>query len=171
MKLDQYLLKDELHHVQGVLRCNGYPKGFVWKYKVQLRQEKEKNDDDENEPQSTVKIPYIKGLRLIRRILGGHKSEQCSKLMIETLGRILMKVKDLTPPEERPGIVYKITAVSRVSANNLISARMGAYLGYKLYMILHYPLKCSTWMLNREWELAQAHYGKCICGDVKLEEV
>ena len=25
---DQDLLKDELHHVQGVLKCNGYPKGF-----------------------------------------------------------------------------------------------------------------------------------------------
>ena len=29
---DQHLLKDELHCVEGVLKCNGYPKGFVKKY-------------------------------------------------------------------------------------------------------------------------------------------
>ena len=29
----------------------------------------------------------------------------------ETLGRILTKVKDPTPPEERPGIVYKIKCI------------------------------------------------------------
>jgi hypothetical protein len=36
---DQHLLKDELHHVQGVLRCNGYPKGFV---RSNVNKEKEK---------------------------------------------------------------------------------------------------------------------------------
>lgn len=30
---------------------------------------------------------------------------------METLGRILTKVEDLTPPEERPGIVYKIKCI------------------------------------------------------------
>ena len=40
LMLDRDLLKDELHHVQGVLRCNGYPKGIVRKYKVQSKQEK-----------------------------------------------------------------------------------------------------------------------------------
>ena len=38
---NQYLLKNELHHVQGVLKCNGYPKDFVRKYRVQHRMEKE----------------------------------------------------------------------------------------------------------------------------------
>ena len=43
---NQHRLKDELHHVQGVQKCNGYSKGFVRKYKVQLRQEKGKKSDD-----------------------------------------------------------------------------------------------------------------------------
>jgi hypothetical protein len=30
---------------------------------------------------------------------------------METLGWILTKIKDLTPPEERPGIVYKIKCI------------------------------------------------------------
>ena len=111
---DQHLLKDELHHVQGVLKCNGYPKGFVRKYRVQHREEKEKkseDDDEENKPLSTAKIPYIKGLsEVIRRILGQYKIRTVFKTT-ETLGRILTKIKDPTPPEERPGIVYKIKCI------------------------------------------------------------
>lgn len=47
-------------------------KGFVRKYKVQHRRDNEKkDDDDENKPLSTAKIPYVKGLsEEIRRILG-----------------------------------------------------------------------------------------------------
>ena len=105
---DQHLLKDELHHVQGVLKCNGCPKGFVRKYRVQHREEKEKkseDDDEENKPLSTAKIPYIKGLsEEMRRILGEYKIRTVFRTT-ETLGRILRKVKDPTPPEERPGIV------------------------------------------------------------------
>ena len=111
---DQHLLKDELHHVQGVLKCNGYPKGFVRKYRVQHREEKDKkseDDDEENKPLSTAKIPYIKGLgEEIRRILGQYNIRTVFRTT-ETLGRILTKVKDPTPPEERPGIVYKIKCI------------------------------------------------------------
>ena len=60
---DRDLLKDELHHVQGLLRRDGYPKGFMRKYKDQCRYEKEEDDDDENKPLPTAKISYVKGLR------------------------------------------------------------------------------------------------------------
>lgn len=84
------------------------------KYRVQHRKEKEKkseDDDDENKPLSTAKIPYIKGLsEEIRRILGQYKIRTVFRTT-ETLGRILTKVKDPTPPEERPGIVYKIKCI------------------------------------------------------------
>ena len=82
------------------------------KCKVQRRYEKEeKDDDDENKPLSTAKIPYVKGLsEEIRRILGRYKIRTVFRTM-ETLGRILTKVKDPTPPEERPGIVYKIKCI------------------------------------------------------------
>ena len=103
-------MKDELHNVQGVLKCNRYSKGFVKKYKVQQRRKKSE-DDDENKPLSTAKIPYVKGLsEEIRRILGRYKIRTVFRTT-ETLGRILTKVKDLTPPEERPGIVYKIKCI------------------------------------------------------------
>ena len=82
------------------------------KYKVQNGQEKENKseDDDENKPLSTAKIPYVKGLsEEIRRILGQYKIRTVFRTT-ETLGLggILTKVKDPTPLEERPGIVYKI---------------------------------------------------------------
>ena len=53
------------------MRCNGFPERFVRKYKVQCRHEKEEKDnDEENKPLSTAKIPYVKGLsEEIRRIL------------------------------------------------------------------------------------------------------
>ena len=63
LMLDRDLLKDELHHVQGLLRRDGYPKGFMRKYKDQCRYEKEEDDDDENKPLPTAKISYVKGLR------------------------------------------------------------------------------------------------------------
>ena len=112
---DQHLLKEELHHVRGVLRCNGYPNKMMRKYKVQQRKEKEKKDDhdeeDENKPLSTAKIPYVKGLsEEIRRILGRYNIGTVFRTT-QTLGRILTKVKDPTPPEERPGIVYKIKCI------------------------------------------------------------
>lgn len=103
---DQHLLKEELHHVQGVLRCNGYPKGMVRKYRVQQRKGKRMDDEEEeNKPLSTAKIPYVKGLsEEIRRILEKYNIRTVFKTT-ETLGWILTKVKDLTPPpEERPGI-------------------------------------------------------------------
>ena len=77
------------------------------------REEKEKKskDDDENKPLSTAKIPYTKGLsEEIRRILGQYKIRTVFKTT-ETLGRILTKIKDLTPPEERPGIMHKIKCI------------------------------------------------------------
>ena len=37
---DQHLLKDELHRVQWVLKCNGYPKDFVRKQSPTQRKER-----------------------------------------------------------------------------------------------------------------------------------
>ena len=73
------------------------------KYKVQCRHEIEEDDDEENKPLSTAKILYVKGLSEEMRILGSYNIRTVFRTM-ETLGRILTKVKDLTPPEERPGI-------------------------------------------------------------------
>ena len=53
-----------------MLKCNGYPKGFVRKYKVLHRQEKEKNSEEDDEPLSTRKIPYVNDLSEEMRILG-----------------------------------------------------------------------------------------------------
>ena len=65
------------------------------KYKVQQRGEKEKDDDDDqNKPLSTARIPYIKGLSEERR-----RQYRTVFRTIATLGRILTKVKDRTPPE------------------------------------------------------------------------
>ena len=109
MKRARLLLKDELQHAQVVLRYNGYPKGFVRKYKVQQGEEKEKDDlDNQNKPLSTARIPYVKGLsEEIRRILKQYNIRTVFRTT-ETLGRVLTKVKDRTPPEERPGTIYKI---------------------------------------------------------------
>ena len=110
---DQYLLKEELQHVRGVLRCNGYPNGMVRKYKVQEQRESEMddNEEDENKPLATAKIPYVKGLsEEIRRILGKYSIRTVFRTT-QTLGRILTEVKDPTPLEERPGIVYKIKCI------------------------------------------------------------
>ena len=54
---------------------------------------------------STTSIPYVKGLiEEIRRILGSYNIRTVFRTT-QTLGRILTKVKDPTPPS--PGIVYK----------------------------------------------------------------
>ena len=106
---DRHLLKKELEQLQGVMLNNEYPIGFLKRCRTLKR--KEKNDDKEYKPLTTTKIPYVKGLgEEIRRILKDYNIRTVIKTM-DTLGRILMKVKDPTPPEERPGIIYKIRCV------------------------------------------------------------
>ena len=57
------------------------------------------------------RIPYVEGLgEEIRRILKDYKIRTVFKT-VDTLGGILTKVKDPTPPEERPGVIYKISSI------------------------------------------------------------
>ena len=85
---------------------NESPIGFL----KRCRTLKRKNND-EHKPLTTAKIPYGEGLgEEIRRILKDYNIRTVFKT-IDTLGRILTKVKDPTPPEERPGVVYKIRCI------------------------------------------------------------
>ena len=86
---------------------NDYPSGFLKK----CRALKPKEKSEKQEPLTTAKIPYIKGLsEEIRRILNGYNIRTVFRT-INTLGRILTRVKDPTPPEERPGVIYKIKCI------------------------------------------------------------
>ena len=87
---------------------NEYPIGFLKRCRTLKRKE---NDDEEHEPLTTAKIPYVEGLgEEIRRILKDYNIRTVFKT-IDTLGRILTKVKDPTPPEERAGVIYKIRCI------------------------------------------------------------
>ena len=96
---DQRLLKKELNHLQGVMLNNDYPSGFLKK----CRALKPKEKNEKQEPLTTAKIPYIKGLsEEIRRILNGYNIRTVFRT-INTLGRIL--------PRVRPGVIYKIKCI------------------------------------------------------------
>ena len=87
---------------------NEYPIGFL--KRCRTLKPKEKNDE-EHGPLATAKVPYVEGLgEEIRRILKDYNIRTVFKT-IDTLGRILTKVKDPTPPEERPGVIYKIRCI------------------------------------------------------------
>ena len=91
---DQRPLKKELNHLQGVMLNNDYPSGFLKK----CRALKPKEKGEKQEPLTTAKNPYIKGLsEEIRRILNGYNIRTVFRT-INTLGRILTRVKDPTPP-------------------------------------------------------------------------
>ena len=87
---------------------NGYLISFLKRCRTLKPKEK---DEDECKPLSTSKMPYVEGLgEDIRRILKGYNIRSVFKT-IETLGRILTRVKDPAPPEERPGVIYKIKCI------------------------------------------------------------
>ena len=105
---DRHLLKKELKHLQGVMLNNDYPTGFLKRCRTLKPKER---SEDEHKPLSTAKLPYIEGLsEEIRRILRGFNIRTVFRT-IDTLGRILTRVKDPTPPEERPGVIYKIKCI------------------------------------------------------------
>ena len=105
---DRHLLKKELKHLQGVMLNNDYPTGFLKRCRTLKPKER---SEDEHKPLSTTKLPYIEGLsEEIRRILRGFNIRTVFRT-IDTLGRILTRVKDPTPPEERPGVIYKIKCI------------------------------------------------------------
>ena len=100
-----------------MLRGNSYPVGYLKKYtKLGKPEGNEKNTEDQNEDEEVEKnkllataiIPYIKGLsEAVRRILQKYNIRTAFKTT-NTLGRMLAKVKDPTPRNERPGVIYKI---------------------------------------------------------------
>ena len=69
-----------------------------------------KEKSEKQEPLTTAKIPYFKGLSEEIRILNGYNIRTVFRT-INTLGRILTRVKDPIPPEERPGVIYKIKCI------------------------------------------------------------
>ena len=99
-----------LEHLQGVMLINEYPIGFL--KRCRILKPKEKNDDEEHGPLAAAKVPYyVEGLgEGIRRILKDYNIRTVFKT-IDNLGRILTKVKDPAPLEERPGVIYKIRCI------------------------------------------------------------
>ena len=109
----------ELHHISSAFRGNGYPVGFLKKYTklgksegkgegVTSEDQNEEEEEDENKPLATATIPYIKELsEAVRRILQKYNIRTAFKTT-NILQHMLMKVKDPTPHNERPGIIYKI---------------------------------------------------------------
>ena len=106
---DRHLLKKEVKHIQGVMLNNDYSIGFPKRYRILKPKERSGSEDkDEQKLHSTAKIPYIEGLsQEIRRILRGFRTRTVFRT-INKLGRILTSVKDPTPPDERPRVIYNI---------------------------------------------------------------
>ena len=103
---DGRVLKKEMKHLRTVLTENGYPSGLV-----KPTHKKSTQEEEEKQPLTTAVIPYSQGLsEQIRRVL--------KKFNIRTafrsgasLGKLLTKVKDPVPPEDRPGAIYKISCL------------------------------------------------------------
>ena len=95
-----------MKHLRTVLTENGYPSGLV-----KPTHKKSTQQEEEKQPLTTAVIPYSQGLsEQIRRVL--------KKFNIRTafrsgasLGKLLTKVKDPVPPEDRPGAIYKISCL------------------------------------------------------------
>ena len=96
------LLQEEIHHVNQSLQRNT---GFLRSSEARLLQNRE---CEEEEPLATAVLPYYQDTsEKIRRILkqyGIRAAFQTSS----TLGRLLTKVKDPVPQEDRSGVVYRI---------------------------------------------------------------
>ena len=94
------------------LSGNGYPKNWI-KLDRCTGEESGVADisDEEPKPLATAAIPYIQGLNgNIGRLLRGYNIRTAFKSS-RTLGRMLTKVKDPVPPEERTGVVHKIGCI------------------------------------------------------------
>ena len=106
------LLKKEMRHLRTVLTANGYPSNLVRTKPPKSRKEDDKNDDDEEDkPVATATILYSKGLsEEIRRVMRRYRIRTAFGSGL-SLGRLLARVKEPTPPEDRSGVVYKIKCV------------------------------------------------------------
>ena len=110
---DDQLLKKEMRHLKTVLPVNGYPSNLV-----RATQEKktrdttvEEEEEEKKKPAVTAVIPYSQGLsEQIRRVLRKHNIRTAFRSGL-SLGKLLTKVKDPVPPEDRSGVVYKISCL------------------------------------------------------------
>lgn len=103
-----HLLKKELRHLTVTLPQNGYLK--IW-IKLNTRENGGADKSEELKPLATATIPYIQGLsKNISRLLRNYNIKTAFKSSW-TLGRMLTKVKDPVPPEDRTGVVYKIGCI------------------------------------------------------------
>ena len=110
---EDHLLHKELRHLRMTLPGNGYPKNWIKldRYTGEENGGADKTDEEEQKPLATATIPYIQGLsENIRRLLRDYNIRTAFKSSW-TLGRLLTKVKDPVPPEERTGVVYKIGCI------------------------------------------------------------
>lgn len=99
-----HLLDKELKHLKVNLPGNGYPKNWIKLDSYTA----DKPDNEEQKPLATATIPYTSGLsESIKRLLRDYNIRTAFKSSW-TLGRMLTKVKDPVPDEERTGVVYKI---------------------------------------------------------------
>ena len=102
---DEETLQRERHHLKEVFRMNNYPVDFVEKHRVGRDREATRPLPA---PLITVAAPYYRGTsETIARLLKPHGIRLCHR-PVNTLRSLLMKVKDPTPQEERPGTIYKI---------------------------------------------------------------
>ena len=102
----------------------------------------EEEGEDENKPLATALIPYIKGLsEAVRRILQKYNIKTAFKTT-NSLGHMLTMVKDPTPHNERPGVIYKI----RYECEDFYISETGRTLDTKLK---EYKTACRLGALER----------------------
>ena len=92
---------------------NGYLKNWIKldRYTGEENEEADKTDEEALKPLATATIPYVQGLsENIRRLLRDYNIRTAFKSSW-ILGRMLTKVKDPVPLEERTGVVYKIGCI------------------------------------------------------------
>ena len=98
-------LDQEVSHGMKALKWNGYPKSAI---KMSYPQRQQANTNIER-PSATVVLPYIRGLsEPIQRILAPLHIRTCF-CPYRTLSNILVHPKHPVPPDQRKGIVYRIS--------------------------------------------------------------
>ena len=103
---DGRVLKKEMKHLRTVLTENGYPSGLV-----KPTHKKTSQEEEEKQPLTTAVFPYSQGLsEQIRRVLNMFNIKTAFRSGA-SLGKLLTKVKDPVPPEDRPGAIYKISCL------------------------------------------------------------
>ena len=96
----------EKKHVTQALQNNGYPRSLMtknWRPTTTIPR-----NPDQDTPTAYVTLPYIRHLsETIRRILSPLGIRTCFRPHC-TLRQTLVRVKDSRPPQQRPGVVYRI---------------------------------------------------------------